>query len=213
MRLSSAMTKLRILALAVILVVEAVMLGSIPANAAADSRVDELFTALRDGKFSEATAHFDSTMKTALSADQLSAVWLQIVAAEGKLENWKVLSHGMLSGTDVSSVVLAFEHGKLMATVAVRPQTGEIAGLYFRPLTTQPAASSPATSPPYADATKFRSEAVTVGKDPWKLPGTLTHSRRRRTFSRGRAAGGIGAARSRRDDRPQSRLQGSRGRP
>lgn len=35
-------------------------------------------------------------------------------------------------------------------------------------------ASAPATSPPYADAAKFRSEAVTVGADPWKLPGTLT---------------------------------------
>jgi dienelactone hydrolase len=42
-------------------------------------------------------------------------------------------------------------------------------------MTTETAASSaPATSPPYADAAKFRSEAVTVGADPWKLPGTLT---------------------------------------
>ena len=168
------MAKLRTFLLTAILMLAAVMIGSIPANAS-DTRVDELFTALRDRKFSEATAHFDPTMKAALSADQLSAVWLQIVATDGKLENWKVLSHGMLAGTDVSSVVLAFEHGKLMATVAVRPQTGEITGLYFKPLTTQqPSASSPATSPPYADATKFRSEAVTVGEDPWKLPGTLT---------------------------------------
>jgi dienelactone hydrolase len=172
MQISLAMAKLPILLLVII---SALTTGIHPANASADSRVDELFTALRDGKFSEATAHFDSTMKAALSADQLSAVWLQIVATEGKLENWKVLSHGMLAGTDVSSVVLAFDHGKLMATVAVRPQTGEIAGLYFKPLTTQqPSASSPATSPPYADTTKFRSEAVTVGEDPWKLPGTLT---------------------------------------
>ena len=65
----------------------------------------------------------------------------------------------------------------MIATVSVRPQTGEIAGLYFRPMTTETSASSlPATSPPYADATKFRSEAVTVGADPWKLPGTLTSS-------------------------------------
>ena len=150
------------------------MSGSIPANASADNRVDELFSALRDGKFSDATAHFDPTVKAALSADQLSQVWLQIVATEGKLENWKVVQHGMLAGTDVFSVVVAFERGKLMATVSVRPQTGEIAGLYFKPLTTEPTASSPATSPPYADAAKFRSEAVTVGEDPWKLPGTLT---------------------------------------
>ena len=150
------------------------MSGSIPAIASADNRVDELFSALRDGKFSDATAHFDPTMKAALSADQLSQVWLQIVATDGKLENWKVMQHGMLAGTDVFSVVVAFERGKLMATVSVRPQTGEIAGLYFKPMTNEPAASSPATSPPYADAAKFHSEAVTVGEDPWKLRGTLT---------------------------------------
>lgn len=171
MQISLAMAKLRILLLVVI---SALMTGIRPLNASTDSRVDELFTALRDSKFSEATAHFDSTMKAGLSADQLSAVWLQIVATEGKFENWKVLNHGMLAGTDAFSVVLAFEHGKLMATVSVRPQTGEIAGLYFRPLTTEPTASSPPTSPPYADATKFRSESVTVGEDPWKLPGILT---------------------------------------
>ena len=150
------------------------MSGSIPANANTDSRVDQLFTALRDSKFSEATAHFDPTVKAALSADQLSQVWLQIVATDGKLENWKVVKHGVFAGIDVFSVVVAFERGKLMATVSVRPQTGEIAGLYFKPLATESGASSPATSPPYADAAKFRSEAVTVGEDPWKLRGILT---------------------------------------
>jgi dienelactone hydrolase len=150
------------------------MPGLRAANAGTDSVVDEMFTSLRDGRFTKATEHFDPTMKQALSADQLSAVWLQIVATDGKLENWKILQHGPLAGSDVYSVVLALEHGKLMATVAVKPQTGEITGLYFKPLTAEPGASAPATSPPYADAAKFRSEAVTVGADPWKLPGTLT---------------------------------------
>ena len=151
------------------------IVGIRPANADAINRVDELFTALRDRKFSEATAHFDPTMKTALSADQLSAVWLQIVATYGKLDQWKVIQQGMLGDTNVFSVVLAFERGKVMATVSVRPTSAEIAGLYFKPMKTETKASSaPPTSPPYADAAKFRSEAVTVGEEPWKLPGTLT---------------------------------------
>jgi dienelactone hydrolase len=169
------MAKRRILLLAVISVVMTVTVGWRPAHASTDSRVDQLFTALRDNKFAEATQHFDSTMKSALSADQLSAVWLQISSTYGKLDQWKIIQHGMMAGTDVFTVVLAFEHGKLIATVSVRPQTGEIAGLYFRPMTTETSASSlPVTSPPYADATKFHSEEVTVGADPWKLPGTLT---------------------------------------
>lgn len=150
------------------------MVGSRPANATTDARVDEMFTALRDQKYTEATAHFDPTMKAALSADQLSAVWLQIVASVGKLENWKVIQRGPLAGTDVFMVALMFEHGKLLATVSVRPRTEEIAGLYFRPMTTESGTSQSAAPPPYADATKFRSEDVTVGEEPWKLPGTLT---------------------------------------
>ena len=66
-------------------------------------------------------------MKSALSADQLSAVWLQIGSTYGKLDQWKIIEHGMLAETDVFGVVLAFEHGKLIATVSIRPQTGEIA--------------------------------------------------------------------------------------
>src|SRR6202046_2694845 len=141
MQISLDMAKLRLLLLVLI---SALMTGIHPADADTNNRVDELFTALRDSKFSEATAHFDSTMKAGLSADQLSAVWLQIIATEGKFENWKVLNHGMLAGTDAFSVVLAFDHGKLMATVSVRPRTGGIAGLYFRPLTTEPTSSSSA---------------------------------------------------------------------
>lgn len=150
------------------------MVGSRPTNASTDARVDELFTALRDQQFTKATEHFDPAMKAALSADQLSAVWLQIVTSVGKFENWKTIGRGQLAGSDVFTVAMAFEHGKLLATVSVRPKTEEIAGLYFRPMTTESAAPGSATSPPYADATKFRSEDVTVGADPWKLPGTLT---------------------------------------
>jgi len=168
-----AKPRTRILLLVAFFVLGSVVAGSRPANAITNSRVDDLFTALRDRRFTKATEHFDPTMKQQLSADQLSAVWSQIIASEGNLENWKVISRGQLAGTIVLTVAVMFEHGKLLSTVAIRPQTNEIAGLYFRPMT-ESGASQPATSPPYADAAKFRSEAVTVGEDPWKLPGTLT---------------------------------------
>lgn len=169
------MAKQGILTLAAIFLLEAFMPGLHPANASTDSRADELFTALRDRRFTKATEHFDPTMKQGLSADQLQTVWLQIVATEGNLEKWKIIQRGEMSGINVVGVELTFEHGKLLSTVSVRPQTDEIAGLYFRPLPTEPGASlSPATSPPYADAVKFHAEAVTVGENPWKLPGILT---------------------------------------
>lgn len=169
-----AILRKQVLLLPAICLLTIVTLGSYPANASTDGRVDELFTALRDRKFTKATENFDPTMKAALSADQLSAVWLQIVAIDGRLEAWKILSRGRLTDSEVATVVLAFEHGKLLATVAVKPISDQITGLYFKPLESQQAAASPATSPPYADATRFRSQAVTVGANPWTLPGTLT---------------------------------------
>lgn len=168
------MARRRYLLLAAISLLTIAMLTGRPAHASTDARVDDLFNALRDQNFTKATENFDPTMKAALSADQLQAVWLQIIATEGKLVTWKVLSHGRLAGTDVFSLMVVLEHGKLTSTVAVGPQTEQITGLYFKPMTVETPSSAAAASPPYADASKFRSEAVTVGEDPWKLPGTLT---------------------------------------
>jgi hypothetical protein len=100
----------------------------------ADQRCDQLFTALRDGNFPAVTAHFDPVMKAALSSDQLGQVWIGIVAGDGKLLKWEVIQRGKISGIDVRSVELSFEHGKQISTVSVRPGSGEIAGLYFRPV-------------------------------------------------------------------------------
>ncbi len=168
------MLKRRILLLGIVSSLIAMTVGARPANANTDSRVDELFTALRDRRFTKATEHFDPKMKAALSADQLSTIWLQIVGSSGQLEKWKIIQRGQMGGIDVVGVELDFEHGKLLSTVSVRPESDEIAGLYFKPFVGVSDSSSPATSPPYADAAKFRAEAVIVGDAPWKLPGILT---------------------------------------
>ncbi len=168
------MSDRRMILFTAIFVLATVMIESRRADASSELRVDELFSVLRDGKFRESTAHFDHTMRAGLSADELAALWLKIVADNGKFESWKVIGRDQTSGIDVFAVELTFEHGKEISTVSVRPETDEIAGLYFKPLADALTASPPATSPPYADAAKFSSEEVTVGDAPWKLPGTLT---------------------------------------
>ncbi len=105
----------------------------------ADSRCDELLTALRDGDFGKATVHFDPTMKAALSPDALGKVWLQIVADNGKLQKWAIIQRGQINGIDVRIVELTFDHGKQISTISVRSATDEIAGLYFKPLPGAPA--------------------------------------------------------------------------
>jgi dienelactone hydrolase len=169
--------RLPVLLLAAISMTAAVLLASRAANASVGTRVDELFSALRDGRFTEATAHFDPTMKQGLSAEQLAAVWRKIVADNGKLLKWKIVQRGKMSGVEVAGVALTFEHGRMLSTVSVRPESDEIAGLYFKAAPESgdaPGAAATASSPPYADAAKFRATAMTVGDGRYKLPGILT---------------------------------------
>jgi uncharacterized protein len=138
------------------------------ASATADQRCDELMSALRDGQFDAASAHFDSAVKAALSPQQLGAVWHGLTSADGKLVSWEIARRTSLSGQDVVFAPLKFERNSELALVlAVNPQTGEISGIHFVP-------DPPATSPPYAAANSFRSIDVHVGAAPYLLPGLLT---------------------------------------
>jgi dienelactone hydrolase len=138
------------------------------ASSPADKRCDELMSGLRDGDFNAATAHFDSTVKAALSPEQLGAVWHGLTAANGKLLSWKITQRSSRSGQDIVVAPLKFERNSDLALVlAVNPQSGEISGLHFVP-------DPPATAPPYAVANDFHSIDVQVGTAPYALPGILT---------------------------------------
>src|SRR5260370_36561622 len=104
---------------AAFLALATVMIESRRADASSELRVDELFAALRDSRFSESTEHFDRTMRAGLSADQMGTLWLKIVADNGKLESWKVIGRDQTSGVEVVAVDLIFEHGKDMYTVSI----------------------------------------------------------------------------------------------
>ncbi len=132
--------------------------------------VDQLYSAIRDGKFTAATSNFNPVMKAALPPDKLQAAWQQTFGKEGPLRSWKIADRTPGPGGDEIAVELEFNHSKAMSTVAVASATGEIGSLFFK----LPKSNAPATSPPYADASKFRSEDMTLGESPEKLPGTLT---------------------------------------
>ena len=137
----------------------------------ADKRCDELFTALRDGNFKEATSHFDGRMAAGLTPERLAQVWAQATAGSGKLVKWEIVKRGQVVGVESRKVELTFEHeNRLEASVAVSPITDNISSFYLRPIESR-GANTPA---PYADASKFHAIDVTVGAAPWTLPGTLT---------------------------------------
>jgi len=141
-------------------------------SAALESRAVELLTAVQAGKFDEATAHFDSTMKAALSAEKLASVWNSLTAATGKLSSWKLAQSVDGGNKTVLIYTLTFEHGQTMeATIGVgKDEPHEITDLFLKPL----GAPSAATSPPYANPASFKSERVTVGSAPTLCAGVIT---------------------------------------
>jgi dienelactone hydrolase len=144
------------------------------ASGTADRRCDEVMSDLRDGLFEPATVHFDSTVKAALSPQQLGAVWQGLTAANGKLVSWGITRRSSLSGQDFVFAPLKFEHSSdLVLVLAVNSQTGEISGIHFVP-------DPPASSPPYAATNSFHSIDIHVGAAPYLLPGLLTIPANRR---------------------------------
>jgi uncharacterized protein len=128
-----------------------------------DVVVHHFFSAVRDGNFSAATRHFSARMK-ALSPAGLKGSWNQVYAQEGPLLGWKIFERQNIpNGRDEVSVQLRFRRSNANSIIVVASQKGEITSVLFK---------LPATSPPYAERTKFHSDDLTIGT--YKLAGTLT---------------------------------------
>ena len=100
----------------------------------------------------------------ALSPAGLKGSWNQVYAQEGPLLGWKIFERPNIpNGRDEVSVQLRFRRSTANSIIVVASQTREITSVLFK---------LPATSPPYAEQTKFHSDDVTIGT--YKLSGTLT---------------------------------------
>lgn len=146
---------------------------SAPAHVAAAAQrspaevIEELFRALSKSEVTRARASFDETMRQALSEEKLAATWQGQTSSLGALKTVQPGAGVERQGKLVHSVELGFEHGSLIATVALDVASQEVAGLFFRPGSTR------GSTAPYADPALFRAEEVTIGKEPFVLAGTL----------------------------------------
>jgi uncharacterized protein len=141
-----------------------------PAAAPADSdaTVEAFLAALQTRDFATAVDRFGPAMKSALSQEQLAAVWDAQAAPFGALRSWAIIERAHVEELDVRVVLLELEQGELQAIISVDPASQQLAGLFFQPV------AKPAGPAPYVDPAAFRSEEVEVGGAPYLLPGTLT---------------------------------------
>jgi len=118
-------------------------------------------------QFDKVEARFDATMASALPLEKLQAVWDATSAKVGALKTVKGATSIETQGYHVVTLACDFEKAPLSVRLAF-DKDGKIAGIFFVP----PAA---AWNPPdYANSSAFHEEKVTIGADPWQLPGTLT---------------------------------------
>lgn len=125
--------------------------------------------------YAAVVAQFDATMKSVFPLakvqeareslePQMGAFRRQVGIRGERIEQNKVLY-------DIVYVTWEFEKQTIDLRI-VYDQAGQVAGLFFQPAQTTPAASY--TAPAYVNAAAFSEQEVTVGSGEWALPGTLT---------------------------------------
>lgn len=124
---------------------------------------------LKDGDFDAAAARVDPAVPAdAMSAERLATIWQQVSAQLGTLntlEPGPVIESGEYHVVDLAG---GFQNQALTVRV-VFTDSLEVSGFFFRP-----AEPPPYEAPDYVDTASFHEVDVTIGQDPWKLPGVLS---------------------------------------
>jgi len=124
---------------------------------------------LQNGEFDEAGARVDPAVpEGSLGPPQLEAIWGQLMAQLGTLRSFLpgvVLEQGPYH---IVRVPAEFQSQSFILQVTLTDAL-EVSGFFI-----QPPEPPPYEPPSYVDQNAFDEEEVTVGSDPWSLPGTLT---------------------------------------
>lgn len=147
-----------------------------PEGEAARIKLAEAFVRdLAEGRFDKATAHYDATMRTALPAAKLEAIWSQLVATNGALASFDEPRTGQIGPYEVVFVPAVFERARLDVKV-VFDQKNHIAGLFFVPAGIEEPTYEP---PAYDHADRYSESEVEFGEAPWRVKGKLTRPKTR----------------------------------
>ena len=121
------------------------------------------------GKFTEATAHFDSKMKEVLGPAKLEELWKKLGQQLGPIAKMGPARTDRVGSSTRAKIRCDFKTMPLDALVSFNPQ-GQIEGFFLVPAEK----TAETLDPPYVDRSKFTEEPITVGAHDWPLPGTLT---------------------------------------
>jgi dienelactone hydrolase len=142
-----------------------------PSAATSDQTAETLLDAMKAQNYAAAYRMFDDRMQGAASEEKLRGVWEAQVGTLGPLVSYSITVRTQSQGLDVRIARLKFDHGELEATVAIHPDTQQLAGFFLKP---PPSSAKPAPPASYVHPADFRAAEVSVGAAPFVLGATLT---------------------------------------
>jgi hypothetical protein len=116
--------------------------------------------------FPAAIAMCNANMLQAMPEPKLRQLWAALAAQAGPYQSREAGSARPAGNGHAVSIRATFERAQVDLTIGV---VGDrISGLFMRPV------PPPSPPPPYAVASAFSEREITVGSEPWALPGTLS---------------------------------------
>lgn len=134
-----------------------------------ESAAKEFVRLLAQEDYDRATAAFDETMKRVMPPARVEEVWKGIVKSVGAFQSQHRTRTEKVAKYEIVYVTCKFEKVALDVKVVFDSER-KIAGLFFQ----HAQAAAEYAPPPYAKLDSLREREVTVGTDPWTLPGILT---------------------------------------
>ena len=133
---------------------------------------EDFISKMAAGEFEQAVGYyFDAPMKRAMSAKTLSETWETLLGQVGPYTGQVDKRTDVVDGYDVVFVTTQFENDKIVIQVVFN-EDKRISGLWFLPA--EGTDDSAYSTPDYVQPGLFSESEVVIGKDPWKLPGTLS---------------------------------------
>jgi esterase/lipase len=130
----------------------------------------EFMTEIKKGDLSSAHSYFSSEMKSQFSIVQFQNTWDSITSLYGNFKSIVDTSESVEGGFDIIFVNCTFSNNYYIIFKVVFNDTALISGFWtekIEPISTY-------STPSYADVTSFIETEITIGQDPWLLPGTIS---------------------------------------
>ena len=133
-------------------------------------KVETFVNDLTRGRFAAAEKCFDAKMREVLPREKLKVAWSSAATGRGRYRGMGRVETERDSGYIVKTVTIRFSCGTLNLRI-VYNAAHQVTGLFFL----NPVRSAvPWLPPKYVDKTGIIEDTVFLGREPWRLSGTLT---------------------------------------